>query len=74
MAWFCLLLYSRYLVQYLIIGIQLKNKYLAGGWGGRSLTPVILATQKAGIRRITTQGPPGQKSRPISKYPTQKKG
>jgi hypothetical protein len=36
---------------------------------------IILATQKAEIRRISIRGQPGQKSKTLSqKYPTHKKG
>jgi hypothetical protein len=37
------------------------------------LTPVILATWEAEIRRIMVQGHPGQKAGPYLKYPTHTK-
>jgi hypothetical protein len=55
----------------LLIGkfeIKSKNKQVAGHWW---LTPVILATGEAKIRRITVQSHPRQTD-PISKIPNTK--
>jgi hypothetical protein len=45
------------LVAFLFIFLCLLRNSLAGHWW---LTPVILATQEAEIRRITVQSQPGQ--------------